>query len=66
MTHSSKVDAHTAAFLTFLIPGWGHLRRGQIKSGLIWMVVVLVGYFLMILPGLILHIICMIDVYLRK
>ncbi len=66
MTHTSTVDPSTAAILTFLIPGWGHFRRGKIKSGLVWFAVVLIGYFLMVIPGLILHIICMIDVYWRK
>lgn len=66
MSQTSSIDPGTAAFLTFLIPGWGQMRRGKVKSGLFWMVVVLVGYFLMIIPGLILHIICMLDAYWRE
>jgi TM2 domain-containing membrane protein YozV len=66
MTHTSTIDPSTAAFLSFLIPGWGQMRRGKIKVGLIWMLVVLVGYFLMIVPGLILHLINMLDAYWRE
>lgn len=66
MTNTSTIDPGTAAFLSFLIPGWGQMRRGKIKVGLIWMVVVLAGYFLMIIPGLILHLINMLDAYWRE
>ncbi|WP_111669936.1 DUF5683 domain-containing protein [Algoriphagus litoralis] len=65
MTQSSTIDPGTAAFLTFLIPGWGQMRRGKIKVGLIWMAVVIIGYFLMIIPGLLLHLVCMLDAYFR-
>lgn len=66
MTNTSTIDPGTAAFLSFLIPGWGQMRRGKIKAGLIWMIVVIAGYFLMIVPGLILHAICMLDSYYRE
>ncbi|MFN3999050.1 hypothetical protein [Algoriphagus sp.] len=66
MTHTSTIDPSTAAFLSFLIPGWGQMRRGKVLVGVIWMFVVLVGYFLMIVPGLILHLINMLDAYWRE
>lgn len=66
MTSSTPIDPSTAAFLSFLIPGWGQMRRGKILQGLIWMVVVIAGYFLLIIPGLILHIICMMEAYMRE
>ncbi|HSF55067.1 MAG TPA: hypothetical protein VLA71_15035 [Algoriphagus sp.] len=66
MTRSTTLDPGTAAFLTFLIPGWGQMRRGKVKAGLIWMVVVIAGYFLLIVPGLILHGICILDAYYRE
>lgn len=66
MTRTSTLDPGTAAFLTFLIPGWGQMRRGKIKAGLIWLVVVIAGYFAMIIPGLILHGICIMDAYYKE
>jgi TM2 domain-containing membrane protein YozV len=60
------IDPGTAAFLSFLIPGWGQMRRGKRSSGLIWLVLVVAGYFLMILPGLILHVFCILEAYWRK
>lgn len=50
MTSSTHIDPSTAAFLSFLIPGWGQMRRGKTIQGLIWLVVVIAGYFLLIIP----------------
>jgi TM2 domain-containing membrane protein YozV len=47
-----------AAFLSFLIPGVGQLYRGQIAAGLLWFFLVPLAYVLFVIPGLILHIIC--------
>lgn len=66
MNHASSVDPGTAAFLSFLIPGWGQMRRGKTKVGFIWLLVVLIGYFLMVIPGLILHILNILDAYFRE
>lgn len=66
MSDTNPFDPGTAAFLTFLIPGWGQMRRGKMKVGLIWLVIVLLGYFLIIVPGLILHGVCMLDAYYRE
>lgn len=65
MTHASTVDPSTAAFLSFLIPGWGQMRRGKWLQGLVWLVVVIAGYFLLILPGVILHLVCILEAYWR-
>ena len=66
MTQSSVIDPGTAAFLSFLIPGWGQIRRGKTKTGFLWMAVVLAAYYLMIIPGLVLHFINIIDAYLKE
>lgn len=66
MTRSTPLDPSTAAFLSFLIPGWGQMRRGKILAGLIWLVVVIVGYLMMLIPGVILHLICLMDAYWRE
>jgi hypothetical protein len=47
-----------AAVLSFLFPGLGQLYRGRVASGLIWFVCVLVGYVCCILPGFVLHWLC--------
>ena len=47
-----------AALLSFLIPGLGQLYKGQLLNGVVWFFVVLVGYGLLVVPGLILHICC--------
>lgn len=63
MTRSTPIDPSTAAFLSFLLLGWGQMRRGKTAQGLFWMIVVIAGYFMMLVPGLILHIICMVHAY---
>jgi TM2 domain-containing membrane protein YozV len=56
-----KWNAGTAAFLSFLIPGWGQMYKGQKKAGILWLVFTVVGYFFIVIPGLFIHIICMLD-----
>jgi len=47
-----------AALLSFLIPGAGQMYKGNVGSGLAWLVFVVIGYFLLFIPGIILHLIC--------
>jgi TM2 domain-containing membrane protein YozV len=50
-----------AAVLSFFIPGLGQIYRGDIFAGFIWLIVVIVGYVMLILPGFLLHIVCIIT-----
>ncbi|RPD99155.1 hypothetical protein EGM88_03960 [Aureibaculum marinum] len=50
-----------AALLSFLIPGAGQMYKGNVLAGLLWLVSVFIGYFFLIVPGLILHLICIIT-----
>lgn len=45
-----------AALLSFLIPGAGQLYKGQVLNGLVWFLLTVVGYFFLIIPGLIIHV----------
>jgi TM2 domain-containing membrane protein YozV len=47
-----------AAVMSFFIPGLGQMYHGRIGAGLLWLFVVILGYALMVVPGLILHVIC--------
>lgn len=49
-----------AGVLSFIIPGLGQVYKGNVGSGLLWFFFVLVGYAMLILPGLLLHIICIV------
>lgn len=46
---------------SFLLPGLGQMLKGQVFNGLAWLFVVIIGYFLLIVPGLILHICCIVG-----
>ncbi len=46
-----------AALLSFVIPDAGRMYRGKVGIGLIWLVCVVIGYALFILPGLFLHLV---------
>jgi len=50
-----------AAVMSLIIPGLGQMYKGQIINGLFWLVVVLVGYMILIVPGLILHLFCILG-----
>lgn len=47
-----------AAVLSLFIPGLGQLYKSQFLIAVIWFVAVAVGYWLLIIPGLILHVFC--------
>jgi len=50
-----------AAVLSFFVPGLGQLYKGQILNGLVWFFVVGIGYLALILPGLVLHLFCILG-----
>lgn len=50
-----------AAVLSLVIPGAGQMYKGQIFNGLLWLVFVVIGYLLFIIPGLILHLLCILG-----
>lgn len=47
-----------AALLSFFIPGVGQLYKGSVGAGIVWLFAVPIGYACFVVPGLILHIIC--------
>ena len=50
-----------AALLSFIIPGAGQLYKGNVGAGILWFFAVGLGYILFIIPGIILHIICIVS-----
>lgn len=50
-----------AAVLSLVIPGAGQMYKGQVLNGLVWLGVVIIGYFLFIVPGLVMHFFCIIG-----
>jgi len=47
-----------AAVLSVVLPGAGHMYSGRERAGVFWMIGTLCGYLALIIPGLILHILC--------
>jgi hypothetical protein len=50
-----------AAVLSFFIPGLGQIYKGKVGAGIAWLICTIAGYALWILPGLILHIACVVS-----
>jgi TM2 domain-containing membrane protein YozV len=50
-----------AALLSLVIPGAGQMYKGKVGAGLLWLVAVVSGYFILIIPGIILHLICIFN-----
>jgi TM2 domain-containing membrane protein YozV len=50
-----------AMLLSLIIPGLGQLYKGQPINGLVWFVLTGVGYVLLIIPGIFLHILCVLG-----
>jgi len=47
-----------AAVLSMIVPGAGQLYAGRPLSGVAWFTLVTMGYLLLIIPGVLLHILC--------
>ena len=51
-------NAAAAAILSMIVPGAGQLYAGRPLSAVAWFVLVTMGYLLLIVPGVVLHILC--------
>lgn len=55
-----------AAVLSVFFPGIGQIYRGKLFKGILWFIFVILGYFMFVVPGIILHIICIYNAYERE
>jgi hypothetical protein len=51
-------NAAAAAVLSLIVPGAGQLYAGRPISGVAWFVLVTMGYLMLIVPGVVLHVLC--------
>jgi len=51
-------NAAAAAILSIIVPGAGQLYSGRPMSAIAWFVLVSMGYLLLIVPGVMLHALC--------
>lgn len=49
-----------AGALSFFVPGLGQIYKGHVGAGIAWLICAVIGYALFILPGLIIHIACVV------
>jgi TM2 domain-containing membrane protein YozV len=47
-----------AGVLSLLIPGAGQMYKGRIGLGILWLIVTLLAYLTLLLPGMLLHFLC--------
>ena len=52
-----------AAVLSLVIPGAGQMYKGQVGAGFGWPIGTVAGYCVFVIPGLILHITCIVKAY---
>lgn len=51
-----------AGLCAFICPGLGHLIVGKPGQALLWFIMIVIGYVALIVPGIVLHIISILDV----
>ena len=59
--HAPTFSRGLAAILSLFIPGLGQMYKGQILNGIAWFFIVAIGYVFFVIPGLILHICCILG-----
>jgi hypothetical protein len=52
-----------AAVLSLVIPGAGQMYKGQIGPGILWLIGTIAGYCALVVPGIIVHVICIYKAY---
>lgn len=57
----NNTTATQAALLSFFVPGLGQMCSGRVPAGLLWMMFTCLGYVCFIVPGIVLHILCVIN-----
>jgi len=58
-----KKSAGLAAFISFLLPGAGQMYGGKIGMGIIWLIAGVLGYWIWVVPGIIIHLCCIVNAY---
>ena len=58
-----KKSPGLAAFISFLLPGCRADVWGKIMKGIIWLIAGVLGYWLWVVPGVIIHICCILNAY---
>lgn len=53
-----ELSSGIAALLSLVIPGGGQMYCGRVGVGMAWFVFVILGYVAFILPGIVLHLVC--------
>jgi len=49
------------ALASLLIPGLGQLIQGRLLAGVFWFVITIIGYIAFVVPGLVLHVLCILS-----
>jgi hypothetical protein len=57
----NSTSSTQAALLSFFVPGLGQMCSGRVPAGLLWMMFTCLGYVCFIVPGIVLHILCVIN-----
>jgi hypothetical protein len=52
-----------AAALSVFLPGAGQIYKGHLGAGLVWLLFTGLGYVAFILPGIVLHTICIVNAH---
>ena len=47
-----------AAVLSLIIPGAGQIYKGKMLMGIAWLVLTVLGYLTLVMPGMLLHFVC--------
>lgn len=60
MGRANRQSQGVAALLSFFWPGAGHIYCGEVGAGIGWMMATFIGYLVFVIPGIILHICCIV------
>lgn len=50
-----------AAVVNIFLPGLGQLFQGRLFPAIGWLLIVIFGYCLFVFPGIVMHLLCIVD-----
>lgn len=52
-----------STLLNIICPGLGHIYQGRYVAGVLWFFFILFGYLMLIVPGFVLHVLCVLHTH---
>ena len=61
VVQQNALSPGVAALISLIIPGGGQMYCGRVGSGIAWLFFTVIGYLMFIVPGVVIHLVCILQ-----